>query len=134
MTMRTKPLTVAFYVAFALWFTGTRYNLPGFYDWLLAPVVGTGLMLGTIALFVMVVVLAVRRGLKVALFPWLDAVVIAGAMIGFDLFWRFYLSPFAWDAFKFTSMVLDIATPIILVLGVAAVLSEWRRPIQVVAG
>lgn len=132
--MRTKPITIAFYIAFALWFTATRYGSPGFYGWLLAPVVVTVLMLGTFALFFMVVVLAARRGVKAASVPWLDAAVIACAIVGFDLFWRFYLSPFAWDAFKLTSIVLDIATPAIVALGLAAVVSELRRPVQVVAG
>ncbi len=134
MTLRSKPLTVAFYIVFALWFTATRYSSPGFYGWVLAPVVATVLMLVPIALFLMVVVLAARRGGKAASFPWLDAVVIACAIIGFDLFWRFYLSPFAWDAFKLTSIVLDIATPVIVALGLAAVVSELRRPVQVIAG
>lgn len=134
MTKRTKPLTVAFYIAFALWFTATRYSSPGFYGWLLAPVVGNVLMFGTIALFFMVVVLAVRRGVKATSFPWLDAAIIACAIIGFDLFWRFYLSPFAWDAFKLASIVLDMATPIIVALGLVAVVGELRRPVQVVAG
>ncbi|MCJ8159940.1 hypothetical protein, partial [Sphingomonas sp. LaA6.9] len=134
MSMRSKPLTVAFYIAFALWFTAIRYSSPGFYGWLLAPVVGTVLTLGTIALFFMVVVLAARRGVRAASFPWLNAAVIACAIIGFDLFWRFYLSPFAWDAFKLTSILLDMATPIIAALGLAAVVGELRRPVQVIAG
>lgn len=45
-----------------------------------------------------------------------------------------YLSPSAWDAFKLTSIVLDMATPIIVALGQAAVVGELRRPVQVVSG
>jgi hypothetical protein len=90
-------------------------------------------MLGTIALFLIVVVLAARRGIKIASFPWLDAAAIACAITGFDLLWRFYLSPFAWDAFKLTSMVLGVATPIIVALGLAVVVGELRRPVQVAA-
>lgn len=133
MSMRSKPLTVAFYVAFALWFTAIRYSSPSFYGWLLAPVVGKVLALGTIALFFIVVVLAAWRGVKVASFPWVEAAVIGCAIIGFDLFWRFYLSPFAWDAFKLTSIVLDIATPLLATLGLFAVSGELGRPFKVVA-
>lgn len=127
MTIRTKPLTIAFYIAFALWFTATRYSSPWYYSWLFSPVVGTVLMQAAITLFFMVVVLAMRRGVKTASFPWLDAAVIACAIIGLDLFWRFYLSSFAWDSFKLTSIVLDMATPIILALGMTAVVGEFRQ-------
>jgi hypothetical protein len=134
MSTRTKPLTTAFYIAFALWFTASRYSSPGFYGWLLAPMVGTVLMLGTIALFLIAVVLGARRGIKMGSIPWVDAAAIAVPIIGFDLLWRFYLSRFAWDAFKLTSIALDIATPIIVALGLAVVVCELRRPAQVVAG
>ena len=130
MSMRPKVLTIAFYILFALWFTASRYSTPGFYDWLLTPAIGTMLMSGSIAMFFMVIVLAARRGVKEASVPWLDAAVIACAIIGFDLLWRFYLSPFAWDAYKLTSIVLDMATPVIVAMGLAAVVSEWRRSVQ----
>ena len=130
---RTKPLTVAFYVIFALWFTATRYSSPDFYGWLLAPLVGDVLVLCTIGLFSVIVVLAARRGFRTASFPWLDATAIGCAIIGFDLFWRFYLSPFAWDAFKLTSVGLDMATPIIATLGMVAAVGEWSRAVRTVA-
>jgi hypothetical protein len=134
MSARAKPFTVAFYIAFALWFTATRYNSPNFYDWAFAPIVGNVLGLCTVALFFVIVGLAVRRAVRAASFPWLDVAVVGAAIIGFDLFWRFYLSPLAWDAFKLTSIALDIATPLIAALGLAAVVSELRRPAQIVAG
>lgn len=134
MSKRVTPLTIAFYVAFALWFTATGYSSPAFYGWLLAPVAGTVLMFSTVTLFLMVVVLVARQGAKTASFPWLDAAVVACAIVGFDLFWRFYLSPFAGNAFKLTSIVLDIATPAIAVLGLAAVVSRLRRPGKVIVG
>lgn len=133
MSMRTKPLTLAFYVTFTLWFTAISYSSPSVYGWLLAPVVGTVLTLGTIAIFFIAVVLAAWRAVKVASFPWLEAALIGCAIIGFDLFWRFYLSPFTLDAFKLASMVLDIATPLIATLGLLAVSGELRRPVKVVA-
>jgi hypothetical protein len=131
--MRTKPLTLAFYIGFALWFTATRYSSPSFYAWLLAPAVGVVLALGTIALFFVVVIVSARRGFVMASIPWADAAVIVCATIGFDLFWRFYLSPFAWDAFKLISILLDVATPMILALGLAAVVGEVKRPVRAIA-
>lgn len=134
MSARAKPFTIAFYIAFALWFTATRYSSPGFYGWLLAPIAGNVLGLSTTALFFAVVVLAARRAVREASFPWLDVAVVGCAIIGFDLFWRYYLSPLAWDAFKLTSIAIDIATPLIAALGLAAVVSELRRPAQTFAG
>lgn len=128
MSIRATPITVTFYVAFALWGTATSYSSPSFYSWLLAPAAGTSLTLSVVGLFASVVILVARRGVRTAAFPWLDAALIAGAHLAFDLFWRFYLSPLAWNAFKLTSMVLDMATPIIVALGVAAVVSDARRP------
>ena len=89
---------------------------------------------GIIALFFIVVVIAARRAVRAASFPWLEVAVVVCAIVGFDLFWRFYLSRFAWDAFKLTSIALDIAAPLIMALGLAAVIGEVRRPAQVVVG
>jgi hypothetical protein len=130
MSDRTTPLTIMFYVAFALWFTATRYSSPGFYDWLLAPIVGDVLRLCTFALFFIVAILAVRRATRAASFPWLDGYIAGGAIVGFDLFWRFFLSPLARDAFKLASISLDIGTPLIAALGVGAMIAEVRRPAQ----
>jgi hypothetical protein len=134
MNINTKPLTVAFLAVFALWFTSSRYNPPSFYSWLLTPMVGNVLALWTCALFLLIVALVARRGIKVALFPWVEAAVIGCAIVGFDLFWRFYLSQFAWDAFKLTSIALDMATPAIAILGMFVVSSELKRSYQVIAG
>jgi hypothetical protein len=130
MSMHARPLTVIFYFVFALWATAASYSSHSFYSVLIAPAVGTFLTLSAVGLFASVVILAARRGVRTAAFPWLDAAIFAGAVVGFDLFWRFYLSPLAWDAFKLTSMALDVSTPVIVALGVAAVLSETRPPLR----
>ncbi len=134
MSARPKPFTIAFYVAFALWFTAARYSGPSFYRWLLAPIVESALVLSSVALFLIAVVLAARRAVRTGSFPSLDVAVVGCAILGFDLFWRFYLSPLAWDAFKLTSVAIDIATPLVVALGLSAVIGEFRRPAQVVTG
>jgi hypothetical protein len=132
MDARPNTLTIAFYVTFALWFTATRYGPPGIYSWVLAPSVVSVLSLGPIVLFSIVAILAARRAVRAASFPWLDVAVVAGGIVGSDLFWRLYLSPHAWDAFKLTSIAFDIATPLIVALGVAAVIGKVRRPAKTV--
>ncbi|MVZ96162.1 hypothetical protein EUU23_00405 [Sphingorhabdus sp. IMCC26285] len=133
MHIRATPLAIAFYVVFALWFTAIRYSSPSFYGWLLAPVIGKILVFGTISLFFTVVILAAWRGVRAAAFPRADAVVVGGAMVCFDLVWRFYLGQFAWDAFKLISIALDMATPAIAILGMCVVSSELKRSGQVIA-
>lgn len=91
------------------------------------------LAVGTIGIFLTVVILAAWRGIKAARFPWVNAATFGCAIVGFDLFWRFYLSSGVWNAFKLTSMTLDIGTPAIAILGMFAVGSELRRPSQQVA-
>ena len=126
MNARASTLTIAFYVAFSLWFTATRYSSPWFYGWVLAPSVGPLLGLGTIAIFFIVVVLAARRAVAAASFPWLDVAVVGGGIVGADLFWRFYLSPHTLDVFKLKSIAFDLATPLIAAFGLAAIVSELR--------
>lgn len=122
---RPKVFTLAFYIAIALWFTATRYSGPGFYAWQVASVVQDVLGVAIFGVLLVVVALVVRRSIRVAIFPWVDLAVLAGAIIGFDLVWRLCRS-LAWDAFKLTSIVLDIATPLIVALGLIAVSAELR--------
>ena len=124
---RPNASTLAFYLAFAVWFTATRYSGPGFYAWQLAPVVQDALGVAMFGVFFVVTVLVVRRSIRTVTFPWLDVAVVAGAIVGFDLLWRFCRS-LAWDAFKLTSFVLDVATPLIVVLGLMALSAELGRP------
>lgn len=127
MKARTNVLTIAFYVAFALWFTATRYGSPSFYDWVFTPVVGYILGVCTVVVFFMVVALAAWRAVEAASMPWLDVAVVGGVLVGSDLFWRYYLSAHTWDAFKLTSIVFDSATPLIAALGMAVLVSELKR-------
>lgn len=127
MKARPQALTVVFYLAFAVWFTAIRYGSPSFYSWLLAPVAQTILNVGMFGLFCLSVILAVTRGLGTHSIPWIDAAITGCALVGLDLFWRLYLSRLAWEAIKLTSMALDIATPLVACLGVAALTIELRR-------
>lgn len=120
-------MTVIFFVAFALWFTATRYSSPSFYTAMFAPVVGNVLELAPPALFVAVLVIVVTRAVKTASFPLIDFAVAGCALVGFDLFWRYGMSRFGWEVPKLASLILDIASPIIVALGFAAFVVEMRR-------
>jgi len=117
MSTRVNVLAAAFLVASALWFTATRYSPPSFYGSL-----GSVLAILIFALVVAVIFVASRRAL-----PWREIALTVGALISFEAFWRFYLSRTAWDAFKLTSIALDIGTPLIALLGIAALLAGRKK-------
>ena len=121
-----RSLVVGYYVAFALWFTAIRYSAPAFYSRLLSPAMAAALVLAVVASFIAVLAQVGWRALKARSLPWLDAAVLVGAVVAFDLFWRLFLSPLHWDAFKLISIAVDVATPLIVVLGLAAAFSLWR--------
>ena len=128
MTNRPSALTIAFYLAFAPWFTEERYTGGGIYAGLFGMIfaglfgmiVANLLKLVVVASFLLIIALVVRRSIRAGSLPWRDASIFSLAIIGTDLFWRFYLSPYAWDAYKLASVVIDLASPLIVVLGVFA--------------
>lgn len=134
MQNRAMPITIAFYVTFTLWFTAISYSTPSFYSVLVSPVIGKMLVVGNLALFCTVVLLAAWRGFKTSTFPSLDITVVGCTILGFDLVWRFYLSQSAWDAFKLISIALDLATPAIAMLGIFVVSNELKRSGHVKTG
>jgi hypothetical protein len=78
-------------------------------------------------MFAAVAIAVARRSMRTATIPWLDLAVFGLALLASDMFWRFYLSPHAWNAFKSISVLVDASTPIIGAIGVAALVGEWRR-------
>jgi hypothetical protein len=133
MSVRPLPITIAFYVAFAMVFTATRYSGPGFYGSLFGQFFQGALGLLLLGIVCAVLIGVGRRSLRTKSFPLVDLVWLGGAVLVLDLFWRLYLSPHAWDAFKLTSVVLDAAQPLVGVLGLISLVAEWKRPQQLAA-
>jgi hypothetical protein len=117
MSARINVLTTAFLVVVALWLTATRYSSPSFYGSL-----GSVFAVLIFALVVAVIVLPSRGAL-----PWREVALAVAALMLFEGVWRFYLSRTAWDGFKLTSIALDVGTPLIVALGVAALLTARRK-------
>ena len=132
MTNRPSALTIAFYLAFAPWFTEERYTGGGIYaglfGWHFGVIAANLLRVAIVVTLLSVAALVVRRSIRSGKLPLLDASILGVAIIGADLFWRFYLSPYAWDAFKLASVVIDLASPLIVVLGVFAARTMPLRP------
>lgn len=101
--------------------------MPDFYAWHLTPIVQDVLFVAMVGVLFVVAAIAVRRSVRTATVPWLDIVVLVWAIIAFDLLWRFCRA-LAWDAFELASLVLDVATPIIIVMGSMAVSAELALP------
>lgn len=127
MTVQPRNVTIIFYFTFALWFTAMRYSGgPWFYAWLFVSIIQEALTFANYSLFCIIITFVVHRAIRTKRFPWTDAAILGSTFIGFDLFWRFYLSPKAWDAFKLTSLYLDEASPMIVCLGITALITELR--------
>lgn len=124
--MRGDTLRIAFYIAFALWFTATRYSEPGIYAALLGPMVGAAISLALVSLFGIVVVVIARGAVRKHSFPWIDLISFVCSIVSFELVWRFVLSRTA-DLFKITSLPLDIATPFIAAVGIAVLVSDIKK-------
>ena len=82
MKVRPHALTIAFYLASALWFTAIRYGSQSFYGWLIAPVVQTMLGIGILGLFCAAMLLAGWRGLRTHSIPWVDAAIAGCSLVG----------------------------------------------------
>jgi hypothetical protein len=124
---RRNSLTIAFNVAFALWFTAMSYSGSGFYGSLINSTAQDVLGLTLWSIFAAVVIAVARRSMRMATIPWLDLAIFGLSLLASDMFWRLYLSPHAWDAFKFVSVLVDASTPIIGAIGFAALVGELRR-------
>jgi hypothetical protein len=128
MTNRPSALTIAFYLVFALWFTEERYTGVDIYGWHFGAIAANLLRVAIVVTLLSVAALVVRRSIRSGKLLLLDASILGVAIIGADLFWRFYLSPYAWYAFKLASVVIDLASPLIVVLGVFAARTMALRP------
>ena len=128
MPKESKPTALAtvFFIAFAAWATSASYQGPGFYGWVLGQTAQSALMLVTFGTFLAVAFVALLRALRHNVFPWGDGLVAGGALVCAELLWRFWISRGPADL-KLIGAILDVATPLIVVLGILAFVAEFRR-------
>jgi hypothetical protein len=123
-----KPtwLTLVFYAAFAASVVQDAYTSPEFYRWVVSAAFQMVLVLLILAAFLVVVLGALLRSLRVGRFPWGHAAAVIGALVGAELIWRYGVNSLPGMGFKDVAIAVDMAKPAILLLGLAAILSERK--------
>jgi hypothetical protein len=86
----------------------------------------TALDLLILAAFLVVVLGAMISSLRHRRFPWAHAASAFVALVTAELIWRYGVNSLPGMGFKDVAIALDIAKPIVLALGLAAILSERR--------
>jgi hypothetical protein len=79
-----------------------------------------------LAAFLVVVFGALIRSLRHRRFPWAHAASAFFALVTAELIWRYGVNSLPGMGFKDVAIALDIAKPIVLMLGLASILSERR--------
>jgi hypothetical protein len=123
-----KPtrLTLVFFAAFAASFVQDRYTSPDIYRWVAGDMFQAALDLLILAAFLVVVLGASIRSLRHRLLPWAHAASAFFALVTAELIWRYGVNSLPGMSFKDVAIALDIAKPIVLMLGLASILSERR--------
>ncbi len=125
-TPKPTRLTLIFYAAFAASHVQDRHTSPYFYRWVVGEWFQIALALLILAAFLMVVFGALTRSLRHRRFPWAHAASAFGALVTAELIWRYGVNSLPGMGFKDVAIALDIAKPVVLALGLAAILSERR--------
>lgn len=121
----TRP-TLLFYAAFAASFVQDRYTSPDIYRWVVGELFQTALDLLILAAFLVVVLGALIRSIRHRRFPWAHAACAFVALVTAELIWRYGVNSLPGMGFKDVAIALDLAKPIVLGLGLVAILSERR--------
>lgn len=127
--MQSKRLphgvTIAFFMATAAsfvaqWHVGIAHGFP------------VGPALSLVMLFSVLAALApsLTRTIRLRAWEWKPAAIALVALLAMELIWRWFLSPFP-DVYKRVALVIFSAEPVIVALGVVAVIAEWRRHRQI---
>lgn len=120
-----SPFAVGFFVWFALWFVAGRYVSVDFYRLTLGEAAQIGLELFTplVALALMIVPFMRARAKRSS--RWSNAILCIGLLAIVEVVWRM-TNALPWDFAKGLGIILDVATPALLALGMVAVVAEWR--------
>lgn len=127
-----KParLTLLFYAAFAFSVVQERYASVDFYSWAFGEAFQSALNGLILASFVVVTGGALIRHLRLRRFPWAHAIYAGGALLLAELIWRYGIYDLLGNDYKVAAIISDMAKPVVLGLGLAAIVSEhrlWQR-------
>jgi len=118
--------TLLFLAAVSAWFVANRYVDLGFYRLGAGQGVEVGLNLLILGNLLLVTGASVVRSWQSKSLEWPTIVVGLILLLLFDVAWRLLIAPLPLNAFKLAALVMDLATPLVAVLGIVAAIGEWR--------
>ncbi|GGL39459.1 hypothetical protein [Caulobacter rhizosphaerae] len=118
-------VTIVFFMATAAsfvaqWYVGIAHGFP----------VGPALSLAMFLSVLGALIPSLIRTIRLRAWEWAPAAIALAALLAMDLIWRLFLSPFP-DVYKRVALVIFGAEPVIVALGIVAVIAEWRRHRQI---
>jgi len=113
-------VTIVFFMATAAsfvaqWYVGIAHGFP----------VGPALSLAMFLSVLGALIPSLIRTIRLRAWEWTPAAIALAALLAMELIWRLFLSPFP-DVYKRVALVIFSAGPIIVALGIVAVIAEWR--------
>jgi hypothetical protein len=99
----------------AQWYVGIPHGFP----------VGPALSLVMLLSVLGALIPSLIRTIRLRAWEWTPAAIALAALLAMELIWRWFLSPFP-DVYKRVALVIFSAGPIIVALGIVAVIAEWR--------
>jgi len=118
--------TLLFLAAVSAWFVADRYVDLGFYRLGGGEGVEVGLNLLILVTLVLVTGASVVRSWQSKSVEW--PTILAGLVLLLlsEVAWRLFIAPLPLNGFKLVAVVMDLATPLVALLGIVAAIGEWR--------
>ena len=126
-SVRSLPFAVVFFLWFALWLVAGRYISVGFYGFAIGGTAELALALTTLLVALALVIVRVLRPHRPS-GRWNYAVLCIGFLSLAEVLWRLVMYHVPWDLLKGLAIVLDVATPALVAIGLAALALEVRVP------
>lgn len=129
-----KPavLPLTFFVWFAAWAVTSSYVSVGYYRFELGEAAEMAFRLLTLCVAVALVLVPFVQSSEAQKPRWRYAALCLVTLLVAELLWRLVMNDVPWDFVKGLGILLDVATPALFALGVAAVVAEWRARHHVV--
>jgi len=105
--------TAASFVAH--WYVGIPHGFP----------VGPALLLVMSLSVLGALIPSLIRTIRFRAWEWKPTAIAFATLLAVELVWRWFLSPFP-DVYKRVALVIFSAEPVIVAIGVVAVIAEWR--------
>ena len=119
-----------FLLGFAPWFISNTYVGVSFYRDAIGSVVESILALCIYLSFAAVLIASLLLSVRKRRIEWGAPLLAAILLLIAYLWWQYVITPLPTNGFKLIAAWLDIMSPLIAILGLAAVSHEWRQLIR----